>query len=125
YNISVENMSNDTLYNVSVKDSLYEKTIKYPASYIIKTSPVADGNLTANAFFDGNTDIDLINPSQSKMAPGAVSKITFVVNVNTDTVRVIANQANGQALSSIKSVISYTSNIAVVTVENFTLFIPQ
>src|SRR5690606_3432700 len=42
-----------------------------------------------------------------------------------DTVRVIANQANGQALSSIKSVISYTSNIAVVTVENFTLFIPQ
>ncbi|MBX3164064.1 MAG: gliding motility-associated C-terminal domain-containing protein [Bacteroidetes bacterium] len=126
YTVTVENLSNDTLYKVSVKDSLYEKTIKSPATYKVRNLS-ADGNLTANTLFDGEIHTNLLNASaQNKMPPNAVNKITFMVNVNTDTVRVISNEVYAHALSvSNPSLVVMDTSMVTVTVKNFTLFIPQ
>jgi gliding motility-associated-like protein len=145
YSITVHNLGNDTLYNVVLKDSLFEKTIKAPANYIIKTAPVANGNLAANPLFDGKTDINLLDPLNSKMPPGFVNTITFMINVNPDTVSTISNSAYGNAIGSNNKLVSDTSNAGsnpdsngngiwnepadniptVLTISNHTLFIPQ
>lgn len=145
YSIRVHNLGNDTLYNVVLKDSLFAKTIKNPAAYSIKTAPSSDGNLVANAAFDGKADINLIDPLTSRMPPGRVNTITFVINVTPDTVTVFSNSAYGNCLTKNNVVVSDTSNAGfnpdtngnniwnepadnvptVLTITNHSLFIPQ
>jgi gliding motility-associated-like protein len=147
YTITVHNLGNDTLYNVNVKDSLYNATVKLPASYSIRSGPSVSGNgqLVANGNFDGRNDVRITNSMLSKMPPGTKSSISFVINVITDTVSVYKNSAFGTALNSQSIVVSDTSGNGsnpdvnnngiwnepadnlptVLVVSNPTLFIPQ
>jgi len=146
YTITIHNLGNDTLLQVSVKDSLFNNTIKQPGTYIIKAGPITSGSLTANTNYNGNSDVNLLNPLQSKMPPGAVGTIEFTLNVNPDTMSVVKNSAYGWATSSSGSVaVSDTSNSGnnpdsnnngiwneavdnvptVLTIPNGTLFVPN
>jgi gliding motility-associated-like protein/uncharacterized repeat protein (TIGR01451 family) len=99
YTVTVHNLGNDTLRNIVVADSLFNNTIKAPASYVVKSGPVTTGGLSANSNFDGRYDINLISSGQSKMAPGEVSNIRFTINVAPDTVTIVYNSAFGSAQS--------------------------
>ncbi len=89
--------------------------------------------------------MNLTLPAQSKMPPGAVNTIDFVINVVTNTVTTFSNSAFGRAIDSKNTVVSDTSgngdnpdinnngvwnepsdNVpTILTVSNVTLFIPQ
>lgn len=145
YTITVHNLGNDTLKNVVIKDSLFNATVKQPATYTLKLGPIATGSLVANTSFNGNSDINLTVASQSKLPPGFVNSISFVINVSLDTVTIVKNSAFGRALSSGSIAVSDTSNNGinpdingngiwnepsdnvptVLSVINNTLFVPQ
>ncbi len=147
YIVTIHNLGNDTLYNVTVKDSLFEKAVRSPAKYTVKTGPVVSGSGLAvgNPNFDGRNDVHLLKSTESKMPPGTQSSISFVINVITDSVRVYTNSANGTAVNSKNSTVSDTSGNGnnpdinnngvwnepadnlptVLSVYNPTLFIPQ
>jgi gliding motility-associated-like protein/uncharacterized repeat protein (TIGR01451 family) len=145
YTITIHNLGNDTLKNVVVKDSLFNNTIKQPASYSIKSGPFTTGSLTANSNFNGNSDINLLVPSQSWLAPGQVNTIIFTINVDPDTITVVKNSAFGSAMNTTSIIVSDTSNAGtnpdtnnngvwneavdnvptVLSIPNSTLFIPQ
>jgi gliding motility-associated-like protein len=147
YTITVHNLGNDTLYNVNVKDSLYNSTVRLPASYNIRSGPSVSGNgqLVANSNFDGRNDVRVTNSVLSKMPPGTKSSVSFVVNVITDTVSIYKNSATGTAVNSQNILVSDTSGNGsnpdvnnngiwnepadnlptVLVVSNPTLFIPQ
>ncbi len=110
YTITIHNLGNDTLKNVTAKDSLFNNTVRYPATYVMKTAPVTTGSLNANALFNGNSDINLLAPGINVMAPGDVNTIVFTINVNPDTVTIFKNSAYGNALSSTSITVSDTSN---------------
>ncbi len=109
YTITVHNLGNDTLKNITAKDSLFNNTIKYPAAYTMKSGPIATGSLNANSLYNGNSDINLLT-GQNIMAPGSVNTIIFTINVNPDTVTIFKNSAYGNALSSTSITVSDTSN---------------
>jgi gliding motility-associated-like protein/uncharacterized repeat protein (TIGR01451 family) len=145
YTITAHNLGNDTLKNVVIKDSLFNNTIRIPASYTLKNSPVASGSLIANPLYNGNTAINLITPSLSILPPGAISFVSFTINVNPDTVTVFSNSAFGSAISSNSTLVNDISGDGtnpdinnngiwneaadnkptVLTISNFTLFVPQ
>lgn len=112
YAITVHNLGNDTLYSVVVKDSLFNNTIRQPATYVMKNGPVVSGtgSLTANSNYNGNSDVNLISPSQSKMPPGTTATIGFTINVTPDTVTVVKNSATGSAMNSASIVVTDISN---------------
>jgi len=144
YTITVHNLGNDTLRNVTVKDSLFNNTIRQPATYTMKSGPFANGSLIANSSFNGNTDINLLLPLQSKIAPGAINTIEFTINVVPDTITVVKNSAFGTAVNTTSIMVSDTSNagsnpdsngngvwnevadnvVTVLTIPSSTLFIP-
>jgi gliding motility-associated-like protein/uncharacterized repeat protein (TIGR01451 family) len=123
YTVTAHNAGNDTLYNVTLKDSLFEKAIKYPATYTIKSEPAANANLLANANFDGKADINLTSPL-SKLPPGASNTIVFVINVKPDTVTSVKNTAYGNCINRNNVLVSDTSTV-VLAIRNPTLFIPE
>jgi large repetitive protein len=98
YTISVHNLGNDTLRNVTVKDSLFNNTIKSPATYSIKFAPSAfGGGLVANSSYDGKSNINLLNSTQSKLYPNSVSSIYFTIRVIPGQITSISNSAYGTA----------------------------
>ncbi len=145
YTITAHNLGNDTLKNVVIKDSLFNNTIRIPASYTLKNGPVASGSLIANTLYNGNTSINLITPSLSVLPPGATSFVSFTINVNPDTVTVFSNSAFGSAISTNSTFVNDISGDGtnpdlnnngvwneaidnkptVLTISNFTLFVPQ
>jgi gliding motility-associated-like protein len=113
YKVGVWNMGNDTLINVTVKDSLYQNTIKSPAKYTMMGVPVVESGTTiaANAAFNGSTTVLLTNPALSKLAPGANAVISFTVKVEPDTVRFYRNYAIGLAgAPNLSGIVRDTSN---------------
>ncbi len=115
YTVTVHNLGNDTVKNVSLKDSLFGKTIKSPASYSMRSAPVVSGNgLVANSAFDGKTDSRLILPSQSNLPPNTVTSVHFIINVVPGEITSISNSAygNGQIRIGLttNTVVSDTSN---------------
>jgi gliding motility-associated-like protein/uncharacterized repeat protein (TIGR01451 family) len=96
YSITVHNLGNDTLRNISVKDDL-SAAIKAPASYTVLSTSVS-GALIMNSNYNGKTILELLNVSQSKLRPNAVDSIRIELNVATDTARVFVNSASVQAL---------------------------
>ncbi|MBK9285551.1 MAG: gliding motility-associated C-terminal domain-containing protein [Sphingobacteriaceae bacterium] len=112
YTVTVHNKGNDTLYNVIIKDSLFNNTIKAPATYIMKAGPIINGNgsLTANNSYNGNGEVNLTMPAQSKMPPNTTASIEFTINVTPDTVTIVKNSAYGNALSSNNTLVNDTSN---------------
>ncbi|MGZ3930698.1 MAG: gliding motility-associated C-terminal domain-containing protein, partial [Bacteroidia bacterium] len=106
YTIKVHNLGNDTLRNVTVKDSI---TLTSPAQFTIKSGPVTTGSLTADASYSGSSNINLLIPATSKIAPGTVNSIMFTINVKPDTVTVIKNSAFGSATHG-TVVVADTSN---------------
>ncbi|MEO6301877.1 MAG: gliding motility-associated C-terminal domain-containing protein, partial [Bacteroidia bacterium] len=110
FTITVHNLGNDTLKNVTAKDSLFENTIKHPATYTMKSGPVTTGSLTANNLYNGNSDINLLGAGTNIMAPGEVNTIIFTINVNPDTITVFKNSAYGNAIGSGSVAVADTSN---------------
>ncbi len=110
YTITVHNRGNDTLRNVLVKDSLFNNTVKLPASYVLRNGPITSGMLIANPAYNGNSDINLIVPASSKIAPLTTERIIFTINIVTDTVTIYRNRAIGNALGSGNVAVSDTSN---------------
>lgn len=115
YTVTVHNLGNDTIRNVSLKDSLFGKTIRDGASYSIRSGPVSSGDgLVANSMYDGNTNSNLVDPLLSRMSPKTVAYIYFTINVVPGNVVSISNSAYGSALCAISAteniVISDTSN---------------
>jgi gliding motility-associated-like protein len=146
YTVTVHNLGNDTLYNVNVYDTLFNKTIRQPATYTIKSGPVISGtgSLTANGSYDGNNNSNLIM-APSKMPPNTTASIAFMINVTLDTVSVLSNSSNGSALSSLGNTVTDVSNNGsdpdtndngiwnesadnlptIIVIPNSTLFIPN
>ncbi|MCW3078235.1 MAG: conserved repeat domain protein [Bacteroidetes bacterium] len=110
YTVTVHNLGNDTLKNITVKDSLFNNTIKFPATYNMRTAPLAGGSLTGNPAYNGNTDINLLSPALSKLAPGSVNSIVFTINVSPDTLTLVKNSAFGRAFNTTGITVSDTSN---------------
>lgn len=110
YTITVHNKGNDTLRNVTVKDSLYQTTVKIPANYSVKNGPLTSGFLISNPAFNGRSDINLILPGSSKIAPFSTERIVFTINVVPDTVTIYRNSAYGSALGTGSIAVSDTSN---------------
>jgi gliding motility-associated-like protein len=145
YTVTVHNLGNDTLYNVMIKDSLFNNTVRLPATYTVTGAPVTSGSLAANSSFNGNSDVNLVIASQSKMAPGVLSTIQFTINITPDTVTVFSNRAVGRAIGSLSVAVSDTSNNGddpdtndngvwnepvdnmptIITIPNTTFFIPN
>jgi gliding motility-associated-like protein len=96
YVISIKNLGNDTLNSVQVTDLLM---IPSPAQYTIKSGPTTSGNLVANNNYNGQSDIDLLN-SASKLAPGAMETITFILNITPNELRSITNIAIGTGVGT-------------------------
>lgn len=115
YTVTVHNLGNDTIRDVNLNDVLFGKAIPEPATYSIRSAPVAIGNgLVANPLYDGKNDIRLVTPSGSKMYPKSTSSIRFVINVEAGTMTAISNSAYGNGLSAI----SATQNIIVSDTSN-------
>ena len=114
YTVTIHNLGNDTLSNVVLKDSLFGTTVKLPATYSMRSPPFANGALTANALYDGNTNSNLIIPAQSKMPPKTISSVSFIINVVTGNEATLSNSAIGSALSATsatqKALVFDTSN---------------
>jgi len=104
YTITIHNLGNDTIRDVSLNDSLFGKTIVNPATYSMRSGPIsAGGGLVANSSFNGNTDIRLINQAQSKMSPGTTASVYFTINVKPGVITSISNSAYGNALCAISA----------------------
>ena len=109
YTVTIHNLGNDTVKNVSLNDSLFAKTIQNPATYSMRSGPVVSGNgIVANSSFNGNTDIRLILPSQSVMYPNTTSSVRFVINVIPGEISSISNSAYGSGLSRLDATTSIT-----------------
>ncbi len=78
YNFVVRNYGNTVLANVQVTDNL-ASTFAAPATFTIATAPAATGTLTANAAFNGASNVNLLNSAQSTLAVGEAATITVTV----------------------------------------------
>ncbi len=146
YTITVHNRGNDTLKNVMLKDTLFNKAVKQPATYTIKNGPIATGSLIANSSYNGNSNVDLITSSLSVMPPNVISSVSFTINVLPDTVTVFKNSAHGTAISAaLGSTVTDVSNdgnnpdsnnngvwneaadnvATILTIKSNTLFVPE
>ena len=116
FTVTVHNKGNDTLRNVTVKDSLYGIAIPSPARYIMKGGPAATNNLVVNTAFDGKTNCHLLSLTGNKLPPAGTSDITFTLNVAPDSINgtTIRNSAYGNALARMTgttlTMVSDTSN---------------
>ncbi|PBQ32307.1 hypothetical protein CNR22_11180 [Sphingobacteriaceae bacterium] len=115
YTITVHNLGNDTVRDVILKDSLFEMAIRNPVTYSIRSGPISlGGGLVGNSSYDGKTDINLVTPLASKIAPNTTSSLYFIINVVPGTVTAISNSAYGSGVvaSGLTStmVLSDTSN---------------
>ena len=108
YVIKVKNLGNDTLKMVQVVDNL---TIPLPATYTIKSGPIATGSLTANTLYDGILDPNLLVASSSTLAPGQTETITFVLNITPNEVKSIINIGVGSGVSSLGLAVQDSSNM--------------
>ncbi len=97
YTITVKNMGNEILKNIQVKDDL-ENSIPLPAIYQIKVEPNVTGSLTANLSYNGSSNVNLLNSTLSKLAPGEIETIIIKVNVNVNSLKQIRNSASGTAI---------------------------
>ena len=108
YTLTVHNLGNDTLRNVTLNDSL-PAVIKAPATYTVKTAPFASGNLIANPAYNGKTITSLLL-SGSKISPKSTSSVIFTVSVTADTVSVLINSARGTANTTLTDISSSNTN---------------
>ncbi len=108
YTLTVHNLGNDTLRNVTLNDSL-PAVIKAPATYTVKTAPFATGNLIANPAYNGKTVTSLLLAG-SKVSPKSTSSVVFTVSVMADTVSVLVNSARGTANTTLTDISSSNTN---------------
>jgi gliding motility-associated-like protein len=121
YTITVYNTGNDTLRNVSLKDSLFGMAIQNPATYSMRSGPTSSGSeLVVNSTYDGNTQSSLLIPEQSKLPPNTSRSVYFTINVVPGAITSIANSANGSALAAL----SLTETIVLYDTSGVTLEIP-
>ncbi len=112
YTLTVHNYGKVTLNNVTVTDDL-ELTIPLPSTYKIKTPPVATGTLVANAAFNGNGNIHLLDSITSKLDTGITETIRFVVSITpNDFYGPFVNSAIAKAIGAgVIGVVKDTSHI--------------
>ena len=86
FDFVVENLGSTPLSNVSLTDNLDATfgagnySVTAPT---IQVAPSAGSTVTANAGFNGTTDINLIDPSNSALVAGETVTVRVVVTVNT------------------------------------------
>ncbi|MES2566145.1 MAG: gliding motility-associated C-terminal domain-containing protein [Bacteroidota bacterium] len=107
YTIQVKNLGNDTIKFVQVFDTLI---IPSPATFTIKSGPSTSGILTANVNYNGNSDIGLLVPNSSPLAPGAFETITLVLNITPNGLTSITNVAIGAGSGADGGIARDTSN---------------
>lgn len=111
FTIIVQNLGNDTIKNLQVNDSLM---IPSPAQFYVKSGPTTSTSLTANALYNGVSNIALLN-GLGQIAPGTTETITIVVNVKPDTVSSFYNSAIASGIGSLGNTVrdsSHTGNVA-------------
>ncbi len=79
YNIKLRNYGNIDLENVQSTDNL-AAVFSGVEDYTILAAPTVDGNLVANAAFNGDANKNLL-AAGSKLLAGATSNITFSINI--------------------------------------------
>jgi gliding motility-associated-like protein len=79
YRINVKNYGNLDMTHVRVKENL-NATFPSPAVYTV-VSANTSGSLNINPFFNGNTDINLLDSTASKLTIGESGLIILTVNV--------------------------------------------
>jgi len=116
FNLTVENLGNDTLYNVQVTDDL-SQAFPSPATFQVVSAPVATGTLTANDSYNGVTDINLLDNTASMLDPGQTEHIQFKVRVFTHSVRTrtFYNIAVTEALGTMGIAVTDTSTEGTIT----------
>ncbi|HPB26060.1 MAG TPA: gliding motility-associated C-terminal domain-containing protein, partial [Bacteroidales bacterium] len=116
FNLTVENLGNDTLYNVQVTDDL-SQAFPSPATFQVVSAPVATGTLTANDSYNGVTDINLLDNTASMLDPGQTEHIQFKVRVFTHSVRTrtFYNIAVTEALGTMGIAVNDTSTEGTIT----------
>ena len=82
YSIVVENTGGKELTNFQVTDSLPFAVGEYTVSNV--SASVTSGTITANAGYDGSTDTDLLEGTDS-LAAGATATITITIDLSDAT----------------------------------------
>ena len=113
FSIVVSNTGAEDLNNVQVTDNLNTTfgSLNYTVISVTETGP-----LTANGGYDGSTDTDLLNGTDS-LAVGASSTITLSVQINTVTAGLKTNTANADGTAAVSSFPVSDSDPATVTVQ--------
>ncbi|WP_317899359.1 gliding motility-associated C-terminal domain-containing protein [Aurantibacillus circumpalustris] len=108
YTITVHNLGNDTLHNITLKDSLFENTIKNPATYSMRSGPFSTGDLVVNASYNGDTKSQLLDSTKSKVPPNTTRSVYFTINVVPGVITSISNSAFGSAVAISKEPLRLT-----------------
>jgi gliding motility-associated-like protein len=130
YTITVYNSGNDTLRQVSLNDTLYERAVRHPARYVMKSGPFVSGQgLVADLAYNGHAHTDLIDPALSHIPPGTSGSVYFTIHVTTGGITSFTNTAHAMALSPISAtentVIRDTASVGLSVPGTQTLFIPE
>jgi gliding motility-associated-like protein len=119
FNITVQNLGNDTLRNIIVTDDL-ATTFPGPAIFSVVSMPSVSGTLQPNSSFNGSTDINLLISTASILDTGTSATIKFTVNViiPRGSQNTYYNLALGVANGNGTAITSDTSNNGYVTDPN-------
>jgi len=116
YNITVKNTDSTntfTLNNVQVIDDL-KITFAAADTFTVTSAPTATGTLSANQNYNGKSDINLLQATNSTLLPQATQTIDFSVNVTSVSNKIYTNL--GTVSASYNSVqITDTSSATVVS----------
>ncbi|UII24194.1 putative Ig domain-containing protein [Fulvivirga ligni] len=81
YLINVKNLGNTSLHNVSVFDALASFTFPPDVHYSV-TDLKSEGTLVVNPNYNGDDDINLLDPLVSTLALGAADLITLTIDID-------------------------------------------
>jgi gliding motility-associated-like protein/uncharacterized repeat protein (TIGR01451 family) len=101
YTVTANNLSNDTLTNVQLTDSLAE-VFKSPVSYSIKSVSATGTSVNVNSSYNGNSDCKLLSGTGITLFPGEKRSVLITINILPDTFTVFSNSARGTARYSSK-----------------------
>jgi gliding motility-associated-like protein len=118
YVINVENLGNDKLTGIQVTDDL-DAIFDWPVNYTFVEPPNSNNTLTPNHLFNGDSDINLLESSQSYLDVGNTATITFTLNVKiSGSIQNFCNSAFGTAYGSLGVYVSDLSDNGYISDAN-------